>query len=187
MCPWTLLSSSNKFASYLSAYSVFLAAIIGPMLVDFYIVRKGLIALPSLYTKKNSLYYFNAGINWRAYAAYLSGIAINIVSSQKKRRCFHCRTEACCKVGFTSVADVDVPMAAIRIYQLAFFTGILTSGLIYYLLNRFFPAVPVTSFDVVTDGEWSPSQRSSGSFSDDSVTEEKKETEEGVAAYTQAI
>lgn len=50
------------------------------MLTDYYIIRKGKIAIPSLYTKKDSLYWYTYGVNWRAYVAYISGIAINIVS-----------------------------------------------------------------------------------------------------------
>ncbi len=41
MCPWHLLSSSNNFTTYLSAYSVFLSSIAGVMISDYYFVRRG--------------------------------------------------------------------------------------------------------------------------------------------------
>jgi len=39
----------------------------------------------------------------------------------------------------TIKAGRNVPLAATRIYQLAFFTGFGVSSIIYYLLNRAFP------------------------------------------------
>ena len=80
MCPWNLLSSSNKFTSYLSAYSVFLSSIAGVMITDYYIIRRGHYRLSDLYTTERSgWYWYTYGINFRAYAAYISGILINVV------------------------------------------------------------------------------------------------------------
>jgi len=80
MCPWNLLSSSNKFTSYLSAYSVFLSSIAGVMISDYYIIRRGHYRLSDLYTTERSgWYWYTYGINFRAYAAYISGILINVV------------------------------------------------------------------------------------------------------------
>jgi len=41
MCPWHLLSTTNNFTTYLSAYSVFLSSIAGVIICDYYLVRKG--------------------------------------------------------------------------------------------------------------------------------------------------
>lgn len=49
-------------------------------------------------------------------------------------------------------AGRTVPLAATRIYDLSFFTGFGTSAIVYYLLNRFFPAAGVhwqSSFEEV--------------------------------------
>ena len=51
MCPWNLLSSSNKFTTYLSAYSVFLSSIAGVILSDYYFVRKGYFQIIELYSE----------------------------------------------------------------------------------------------------------------------------------------
>jgi nucleobase:cation symporter-1, NCS1 family len=40
ICPWNLLSSSNNFTTYLSAYSVFLSSVAGVIISDYYFVRK---------------------------------------------------------------------------------------------------------------------------------------------------
>jgi nucleobase:cation symporter-1, NCS1 family len=55
---------------------------------------------------------------FRAYAAYIAGILINVV-------------------GFAGATGRDVPLAATRIYQMSFFTGFGVSALIYYILSRF--------------------------------------------------
>lgn len=56
----------------------------------------------------------------RAYAAYISGILINVV-------------------GFAGATGRDVPLAATHIYEMSFFTGFGVSALIYYTLNLLFP------------------------------------------------
>jgi NCS1 family nucleobase:cation symporter-1 len=96
MCPWNLLSSTNNFTTYLSAYSVFLSSIVGVMICDYYFVRKGYLQIKDLYSgKKSGPYYFTFGFHWRAYAAYIAGILINVV-------------------GFAGAVGRDVPMAAKR-------------------------------------------------------------------------
>lgn len=80
MCPWNLLSSSNNFTTYLSAYSVFLSSIAGVPICDYYMVRKGYLVLKDLYSaRKDGPYYFFHGWSWHGYAAYIAGISINIV------------------------------------------------------------------------------------------------------------
>lgn len=80
MCPWNLLSSSNNFTTYLSAYSVFLSSIAGVLICDYYLVRKGYLSLKGLYSaQKSSPYFYWYGWSWRGYTAYICGILINIV------------------------------------------------------------------------------------------------------------
>ena len=57
---------------------------------------------------------------YRAYAAYISGILINVV-------------------GFAGATGRTVPFAATRIYEMSFFTGFGVSALIYWSLNLLFP------------------------------------------------
>jgi NCS1 family nucleobase:cation symporter-1 len=140
MCPWNLLSSSNNFTTYLSAYSVFLSSIAGVIISDYYFVRKGYLQITDLYSaRRKSPYYFTLGFNWRGYAAYIAGILPNIV-------------------GFVGAIGVDVPVGAQYIYNLNFFAGFIVASGSYYLLCRLSP-VPATS-DVwmeVGDGIIDPS------------------------------
>ncbi|KAF4618266.1 hypothetical protein D9613_011628 [Agrocybe pediades] len=121
MLPWNLLKSSNNFTSYLSAYSVFLSSIAGVMITEYYVVRRGHYHVADLYdAHKDGWYKYTYGINFRAYAAYIAGILINVV-------------------GFAGATGRTVPLAATRIYQMSFFTGFSVSALVYYVLNLLFP------------------------------------------------
>jgi NCS1 family nucleobase:cation symporter-1 len=121
MCPWNLLSSSNKFITYLSAYSVFLSSIAGVIICDYYWVRKGYLQVNDLYSgRRSGPYYFTYGIHWRSYAAYIAGILINIV-------------------GFIGAVGGKVPIGATYIYNINFFTGFVASAGMYWVLCRLFP------------------------------------------------
>lgn len=121
-----LLSSSNQFTVYLSAYSVFLSSIAGVILSDYYFVRKGFYQIKDLYSaRKESPYYFWFGFHWRGYFAYIAGILINIV-------------------GFVGAIGRKVPIGAQYIYDVNFFCGFIVASGSYYLLCRFFP-IPATS------------------------------------------
>ena len=94
MCPWHLLSSSNSFTTYLSAYSVFLSSIAGVMISDYYFVRKGYLQTKDLYSAQNTgPYWYTLGVHWRGYVAYIAGILINVV-------------------GFAGAVGTKVPMGA---------------------------------------------------------------------------
>ncbi|KAE8167168.1 permease for cytosine/purines, uracil, thiamine, allantoin-domain-containing protein [Aspergillus tamarii] len=126
MNPWNLVASSNSFTTYLSAYSIFLSSIAGPMLCDYYIVRKGYLRVKELYTaQEGSAYRFVYGFSWQAYASYIAGILVNIV-------------------GFAGAVGRKVPVGAQYIYNVNYFSGIVVSALMYYTLTRFFP-IPATS------------------------------------------
>ncbi|KAF8457406.1 permease for cytosine/purines, uracil, thiamine, allantoin-domain-containing protein [Terfezia claveryi] len=127
MCPWNLLSSSNKFTLYLSSYSVFLSSIAGVLISDYYFVRKGYLDIQALYSaRKTGPYFFTYGVHWRAYAAYIAGILINVV-------------------GFVGeIGRSRVPIGATYLYRVNFFGGFIVSSGIYWTLCKLspIPAVP---------------------------------------------
>lgn len=126
MCPWNLLSSSNNFTTYLSAYSVFLSSIAGVIVSDYYFVRKGYLQIRDLYSARpGSPYYYTYGFSIRGYTAYLAGILINIV-------------------GFVGAIGKTVPVGATYIYNLNFFCGFIVASSVYYLICRIWP-VPAVS------------------------------------------
>ncbi|PYI06873.1 uridine permease Fui1 [Aspergillus sclerotiicarbonarius CBS 121057] len=126
MCPWKLSSSSNQFTTYLSAYSIFLSSIAGPMVSDYYLVRKGYLRMKDLYSaRSDSAYRYMFGFSWHAYASYLSGIIINIV-------------------GFAGAVGRTVPVGAQYIYNINYFSGFFVSFVMYWALTKLFP-IPATS------------------------------------------
>jgi NCS1 family nucleobase:cation symporter-1 len=126
MCPYTLLTSSNQFTTYLSAYSVFLSSIAGVMCSDYYLVRRGYLEVKELYdARKTGPYYFGCGVHWRAYVAYISGILINVV-------------------GFAGAVGTEVPIGATYVYNLNFFCGFIVSAGIYWGLCKIWP-IPACS------------------------------------------
>ncbi|PNS17834.1 Thiamine transporter isoform D [Sphaceloma murrayae] len=126
ICPWQFLTSASNFTTYLSAYSVFLSSIAGPMITDYYLVRKGYLQIRDLYSASPyGPYYSTYGIQWRGYVAYICGILINVV-------------------GFAGAVGTPVPIGATYVYRLNFFTGFIVSSGIYFLLCKIFP-VPACS------------------------------------------
>ena len=99
MNPWVLVAGPSNFTTYLSAYSVFLSSIAGVIIADYYVVRKGYLQVVDLYSaKKEGPYWYAMGFNWRAYAAYIGGILINVV-------------------GFAGATGDKVPIGATYIYK----------------------------------------------------------------------
>ncbi len=126
MCPYTLLTSSNQFTTYLSAYSVFLSSIAGVMVSDYYFVRRGYLEIKELYdARRTGPYFYGVGIHWRAYVGYIAGILINVV-------------------GFAGAIGRDVPAGATYIYNLNFFCGFIVSSTVYWALSRLSP-IPACS------------------------------------------
>lgn len=170
MCPWNLLSSSNKFTLYLSSYSVFLSSIAGVIITDYYFVRKGYLDIRALYsTRRTGPYYFTYGVHWRAYAAYVAGILINVV-------------------GFAGeLGTSKVPIGAIYLYRVNFFGGFIVSSVVYWTLCKQFP-IPAVSAEwmevgdqitEVTLGEVDYASERAGSLGSSSSRDETDNMEQG--------
>ncbi|EIN08478.1 NCS1 nucleoside transporter family [Punctularia strigosozonata HHB-11173 SS5] len=153
--PWNFLKNGNNFTTYLSAYSVFLSSIAGVMITDYWVIRRGHFKTSDLYrTHRDGWYWYTGGVNFRAYAAYIAGIVINVV-------------------GFAGATGRSVPLAATRIYELSFFTGFGVSAVIYILLNALFP-VRGASREFVEVDESAYEDKASVNYSDDVERYEKE-------------
>ena len=145
MNPWLLFKSSATFSNYLGAYGVLLSCVAGPMICDYYLVRRGHYRIRDLYTTdRGGWYWYSYGVNWRAYLAYFSGFAINAP-------------------GFIHSLnpDIAVHVAAQRLYALSWLTGTGVSALVYYLacvaapppgMNRSFHEVDESEGEVMFAG-----------------------------------
>ncbi|KAH3663509.1 hypothetical protein OGAPHI_004910 [Ogataea philodendri] len=79
MVPWRMINSAATLVSFLGSYSIFVAPLLGCLLSDFYIIRKGNIHVPSLYIKNpDGIYYYYKGLNLWAAAAWVISPVIAI-------------------------------------------------------------------------------------------------------------
>lgn len=165
ICPWNLMTSSSRFATYLSAYAVFLSAIAGCIFCDYFILKKGMIKLHDLFiAKKSSVYYYSHGVNYRAYAAYLLGIIPNIT-------------------GFVGATGHEVPIGATRTYTLSFFTGFLSSLACMLVINMIWPTQGRPDcglFDRVWLEEWAEVEDFDIKFRADTGADEDNRSETAV-------
>ena len=129
--PWYLLGSANIFISFLAYYQIFLSSIMDVLLCHYYIITRGYLEIDDLYTaRKNGAYHYFHGWNWRAYLAYIIGIALNFY-------------------GFLSNMGVPAPSGVTKAYYFAYEIGLFTSFGTYWAANYFFS--PALSFPL---SEW---------------------------------
>lgn len=92
--PWKVLVSGASFLTAIVGIGIFIACLLGILVGDYYFVRKGMFLphfrpireltyhagnywVEDLYTDNpNGRYWYWHGFNWRAYAAYVCGIAL---------------------------------------------------------------------------------------------------------------
>ncbi|KAL1408890.1 uracil permease [Vanrija albida] len=144
MQPWLMYKSSATFGNYLGSYGVLLSCVAGPMVSDYWLVRRGHMRIRDLYSSnKDGWYYYTYGVNWRGYAAYIAGFAINLP-------------------GFLNVCNpnINVGNAAKRIYTLSWLTGTGVSALVYYLccvlspppgMNRHFEEIDESDYSTYVE------------------------------------
>jgi len=138
ICPWYLLGSASIFISFLASYQIFLFAITGILLVDYYIVSHGRMHLGHLYSASSKgMYWYTLGVNPRAVAGYLVGVGINFA-------------------GFLhQMGAIELGVPAQRSFYFAFITSGAGAGLTYYLLARFWPQASYVEYKGLKFKEWS--------------------------------
>jgi NCS1 family nucleobase:cation symporter-1 len=129
--PWYLLGSASIFISFLASYQIFLSSITGVLLCHYYIITRGYLEIDDLYTaRRNGVYRYFHGWNWRAYLAYLIGIAPNFY-------------------GFLNNMGVVAPVGVTKAYYFAYEIGLFISFCTYWAANYLSP--PALSFPL---SEW---------------------------------
>ncbi|KAJ5167958.1 uncharacterized protein N7482_003552 [Penicillium canariense] len=115
ICPWYLLSSASIFITFLASYQIFLSAIAGILICDYYLIRRGRLNIPALYTAHpEGLYRYFYGFNLWAFATYVIAVAPNFY-------------------GFLSQMGVRAPVGIQRFYYVAYPTGLLVAFSVYYI------------------------------------------------------
>src|SRR5215813_10668166 len=117
MQPWRLLADPSGYIyAWLVGYSGGLGSIAGVLIADYWLVRKREMALGDLY-RKQGVYAYAGGWNWRAVVATLIGCA-------------------CAWIGLV------VPKLS-PVYNYAWFVGFGAAGLTHLLLMQIAPPVPL--------------------------------------------
>jgi NCS1 family nucleobase:cation symporter-1 len=76
MQPWRLLTDPEKYINgWLVGYSGGMSAIAGVLIMDYWVIRRKRLVLPDLY-RKEGVYSYAGGWNWRAVAATLFGCLV---------------------------------------------------------------------------------------------------------------
>jgi NCS1 family nucleobase:cation symporter-1 len=71
ICPWKIQAQATTFLAFLGAYTLFLGATTGVMMVDYFLVRRGYgINIAHLFRTRSSIYWYTYGVNWRAIVAW---------------------------------------------------------------------------------------------------------------------
>ncbi|KAM0220574.1 hypothetical protein ACHAPA_004005 [Fusarium lateritium] len=121
--PWRLVNTATIFLTVLSGYSVFLAPMTGLMVAHYNLVAKAKVNVDDLFVgNKESIYWYTMGINWRAFVAWIVGVAPTMP-------------------GFIAAVNpsVQISNGAINLYQLNYLFGFVVSAFVYYTLHRFVP------------------------------------------------
>jgi NCS1 family nucleobase:cation symporter-1 len=121
--PWRFLTQASTFITVLSSFGVFMAPAAAVLVVDFWIIRRTKWNIPDLYAP-GGIYWFNAGINWRAMVAYTMGM-------------WPALPGFIAEVSGPGAFQVDIVWR--RFYQISFFFGFITSAVLFYIFNRIAP------------------------------------------------
>jgi NCS1 family nucleobase:cation symporter-1 len=130
--PWRFLTQAETFITVLSSFGVFMSPAAAVLVVDFWLVRRQKWNIPDLY-RPHGIYWFTAGVNWRAMIAYLMGMWPALP-------------------GFiNAVGGNEVDIVWRRFYQISFFFGYAVSAVLYYTFNKISPPPGLgvqVSFDI---------------------------------------
>jgi NCS1 family nucleobase:cation symporter-1 len=79
MQPWKLLANHASYVfGWLVGYSGFLGPIAGVLICDYFILRKKILVPEDLY-RRNGIYEYSGGVNWKAIAALAIGCGVAFV------------------------------------------------------------------------------------------------------------
>ncbi|KAH7038378.1 permease for cytosine/purines, uracil, thiamine, allantoin-domain-containing protein [Microdochium trichocladiopsis] len=125
MVPWKVSVDGATFLNAVIGMGIFIATLIGVMLSDYYVVRNGNYFIDDLYSADpSSRYYYTKGFHWRAYVAYIIGVALQFPGFLGS-------------LGVTSLAAPLQP--AMQIFTLGYILAFATAFVVYTALCLLFP------------------------------------------------
>ncbi|KAK1452942.1 NCS1 nucleoside transporter [Colletotrichum cuscutae] len=142
--PWYIQYSAKSFSSFLGGYSLFLGAIAGIIITDFWICRKRAIAVSSLFDPRG-IHYYTFGVNPRAVIAFIFAIIPNMPGL----------AAACGAKG--------VPKEAIYLYSLSWLVSTLVTSFTYWACWKIKPFPVDNSRELLYVDGYSTVEDSNGS------------------------
>ncbi|KAI9656876.1 MAG: hypothetical protein M1821_003515 [Bathelium mastoideum] len=125
ICPWLIEAKAARFLAFLNGYSIFLGPLVGILMTDYFIVRRGRgFNVFKLYQPHNDLYWYTAGVNPRAIAALVIGIVPLIPGLINQ---------------INPAATAGIGRGILNFYSMAWLDGVVLAGLSYWLLFLAFP------------------------------------------------
>ncbi|KAL4954441.1 permease for cytosine/purines, uracil, thiamine, allantoin-domain-containing protein [Aspergillus filifer] len=117
LVPWKLTYSATSFITFLGSYLCFICPIVAIMIVDYYLIRRGNLHVPSIYTPApGTPYFYTSGFNIRAFIAWAASIALVIPGVSG------------------ALNPGSIGTGAVRIYNLGFLVSTSVAGVLYYVL-----------------------------------------------------
>jgi len=130
--PWQLLNGASKFLTVLGGYGVFLGPMTGIMFADYFLLRRRQLKLTDLYdSSPKSVYWYNGGVNWRPFVAWVMGVWITLPGFATFVKYGTVQTLA----GWSNLYDISYPL------------GLAISVLTYILLNKVSPVQGIGAVD----------------------------------------
>ncbi|SCU87005.1 LAFA_0E04148g1_1 [Lachancea sp. 'fantastica'] len=121
--PWTFFNTTSAFLNSMTSFGIFTTPIMAINVIDFYVVRKGRISIADLFTQSpEGAFWFYHGINLRALAALLVGIALGLPG-----------------LVFSVNTGLKPNTAMNNYYNGYTFFSVIVSGALYYILILIFP------------------------------------------------
>jgi NCS1 family nucleobase:cation symporter-1 len=134
MLPWRLYNDAAAYLfTWLIGYGALLGPIAGIMIADYFVLRRGQLAIDDLY-RRGGAYEYQGGVNWLAMAAFTVGVLPNLP-------------------GFiaTLTGGRAAPFFA-ALYNWAWFVGFLVAGGLYLTGMTFLHSQRRGEWGVVRDG-----------------------------------
>lgn len=134
------VNAPGTFITVLSSFGMFVAPLAGINAVDFWLVRRQQWRVPDFYRGKGeSIYWFTAGLNWRAFAAW----TLAVWPSFRKSGGGPPVVTACAnysQAGFiASTGAVKVSTGWDRCFSVTWLIGFCGAAVLYYVICHLAP------------------------------------------------
>lgn len=70
--PWNIINNAAGLLAFLSGYSCLMGPLAGVMVSDYYLIKQQKLDIHELYHDRG-IYWYDHGVNWRAFAAFVIG------------------------------------------------------------------------------------------------------------------